>query len=597
MSCNVDFETRSVVDLRKCGMYVYAEHPTTDVLCLAYSINGQDPEVWVPGQEPPEELVQYVANSGDLHAWNAAFERTIWRHIMPRYGFPAVKNRQWVCTAAEAANMGLPRKLEECAKALDSKYKKDEAGHRLMLQVSKPRRTEEDGTIVWWQDADKLERVYAYCQQDVRTEMAIAKQVQRLSDRERMLYMLDQLINDRGMTLNFFAVREAQRHVAYLEAQGLEELQEITGGKVKTPKQVQALKQWLRQEGCPMPDLTKDTVAAALKTAQGPTREVLRIRQDHSRSSTAKLDAMERACCRDMRVRGMLMYYGANRTGRWAGRLVQPQNLPREKVNGIDLRAMLVASPGHRLMIGDYGQIEARILCWLAGESYGDQEYEKTAAAIFGVPVEGVTKDQRFVGKMAVLGLGYGMGASKFAAQSGVEFELAQRAVNVYRSNKRGIPLLWRSAEAAARQAIIDPGRFSYVGAGAHVRYSMQQGCLRCDLPSGHSLYYQAPRIDDDGLSYMGIGPGGNWRREYTWGGKLVENLDQAISRDRLADALLRLERRGYPVVMHAHDEAVSDVLNGHGSLEEFTAIMEQQLGPGCYVPVDAVESPHYLKN
>lgn len=594
-----DFETRSIVDLRKSGMYVYAEHPSTDVLCLAYAFSGQEPRLWVPGQMPSIKLVLHIVNGGTLHAWNAAFERTIWRMIMvPRYQFPAVKNKQWTCTAAEAANMGLPRKLEEAAKALNSEFQKDMTGHRLMLQVSKPRRIEDDGTIVWWEDADKLERLYAYCQDDVRTEMAIAEQVERLSDRERTLYLMDQMVNDRGMALDLPKVKQAQKHVAELEARGLKELKDITGGKVKTPKQVQAFKQWLEEQGSPVPDLTKATVAEALKTAIGPAREALRIRQDHSRSSTAKLDAMERACCADQRVRGMLMYYGANRTGRWSGRLVQPHNLPAGEVNGVDLRGMLVASPGHRLMIGDYGQIEARILSWLAGEPYGDQEYEKMAAAIFGVPVDEVTKDQRFVGKVAVLGLGYGMGATKFAAQSGVEFELAQRAVNTYRNSKRGIPLLWRSAESAARQAILDPGRFSYVGAGAQVRYIMHNGYLCCDLPSRRSLFYSTPQIDDDGLSYMGVGLGGKWVRERTYGGKLVENIVQATARDVLASAMIRLERANCKVVLTVHDEIVCDVPVSWGSLAEFEEIMtERPRWLGCHVPVGAVESPHYLKN
>lgn len=600
MTCSLDFETRSVVDLRKSGMYVYAEHPTTDVLCLAFKFEGDDVVgLWTPHMhDTPADLIEHIRRGGELRAWNAAFERTIWRRFMVYYGFPSVKNRQWVCTAAEAANMGLPRKLEEAAKALDSKFQKDMAGHRLMLQVSKPRKIEDDGTIVWWQDADKLERVYAYCQDDVRTEMAIAEQVQRLSDRERMLYLLDQLINDRGMQLNLSKVKHAQEHVAELEAQGLVELKEITGGKVKTPKQVQAFKQWLEEQGCPLPDLTKATVAQALKIAKGPAHKALLIRQDHSRSSTAKLDAMERACCADQRVRGMLMYYGANRTGRWSGRLIQPQNIPPGEVNGVDLRSMLVASPGHRLMIGDYGQIEARILCWLAGEQYRANEYEQMASAIFGVPVEQVTKDQRFVGKVATLLLGFGGGAKKFAESAGVEFELAQRAVNTYRSSKPGIPGFWRAAESAARQAI-NSGRVSYAGVGAQVRYSLHhRGYLRGDLPSGRSLFYSTPEIDDGGLSYMGVGLGGKWMRERTYGGKLVENIVQATARDVLASAMLRLERAGYPVVLTVHDEIVCDVPMSRGSLAEFEAIMTQRPSwLGCHVPVKAVESPHYLKN
>lgn len=599
MTCSLDFETRSTVDLRKSGMYVYAEHPTTDVLCLAFKFEGDGVVgLWTPHMhDGPADLIEHIRRGGELRAWNAAFERIIWRRFMVYYGFPAVKNRQWTCTAAEAANMGLPRKLEEAAKALGLVQQKDMAGHRLMLQVSKPRRIEDDGTIVWWQDENKLERVYAYCQDDVRTEMAIAEQVQRLSDRERILYLLDQMVNDRGMALDLPKVKQAQEHVAELEARGLEELKEITGGKVKTPKQVQAFKQWLEEQGSPVPDLTKATVAEALKTAKGPAREALRIRQDHSRSSTAKLDAMERACCVDQRVRGMLMYYGANRTGRWSGRLIQPQNIPPGEVNGVDLRSMLVASPGHRLMIGDYGQIEARILCWLAGEEYRPNEYEQMASAIFGVPVERVTKDQRFVGKVATLLLGFGGGAKKFAESAGVEFELAQRAVNTYRSRKPGIPGFWRAAETAAKKAIGGSVFFQIVP-GAQVRYKMHQNYLRCYLPSGRSLFYSTPQLDDSGLSYMGVGLGGKWMRERTYGGKLVENIVQATARDVLASAMLRLERAGYPVVLTVHDEVVCDVPNEHGSLEEFMAIMEQRPSwLGCHVPVEAVESPHYLKN
>lgn len=613
--CSLDFETKNVVDLRKCGMYVYMEHPCVDVLCLAYSFGGPRPGLWVPGQEPPRKLVRHAKAGGEFRGWNVAYERQAWKHILvPRYGFPPVKNRQWTCTAAEAANMGLPRSLEFCAKALDSKFQKDEQGHRLMLQVSKPRKIEDDGTLVWWEDSDKLDRIYEYCKTDVRTEMAIAEQVLRLSDSERMLYLLDQMINDRGMALNLLAVKEAQQHVAELEARSLEELQEITGGKVKTPKQVQAFKQWLRNNGCSLPDLTKGTVAKALKDLERPIRYVpetarpsvdpqdkvrkaLLIRQEQGRSSTAKLDAMERACCQDNRVRGMLMYYGANRTGRWSGRLVQPQNLPAGEVNGVDLRSMLTASPGHRLMVGDYGQIEARIVGWLAGEEFRANEYEQMASLIFNVPVEEVTKEQRFVGKVASLLLGFGGGANKFAESAGVPFELAQKTVSTYRTNKPGVVKLWWSAEIAAKRAVKNPGSFFTAGVGAEVRYIVRHGYLQCELPSRRPLCYAAPLVDDNGLSYMGTNIAGKWERERTYGGKLIENIVQATARDVLASAMLRLERAGYPIVLTVHDEIVCDVPQGHGSLEEFTATMEQQ--PHwleVHVPVEAVESPHYLK-
>jgi DNA polymerase bacteriophage-type len=621
---SVDFETRSAVDLTKAGVYRYAEDPTTDILCMAFAFDDEDDvHVWARDAYIAAGAVQrvfdHVRNGGEMRAHNAQFERILWREVLgPRCGFPIPTLEQWHCTAAEAAAMALPRSLEMAATALNLPVKKDAEGRRLMLQMCKPRRVEEDGTLVWWEDDDRIQRLIEYCKQDVRTERAIAKRLRRLSPKEREVYLLDQRINDRGIMLDVPLVEAAQRVVDEGMVEANRAIKKVTGGAVMGITKVADLTRWLQEQGVDADDVRKSTVRDLLADPDDldlAVQEALKLRQEAGKSSTSKLKSMQAARCTDDRVRGLLLYHGAS-TGRWSGKLIQPQNFPRGTVKDVEdyiplilegqdaqawadpplavvsslLRSMLVASPGNVLMAGDYSQVEARILGWFAGEPYGDREYERMAAAIFRVPLDDVTPEQRHVGKGTVLGCGYQMGWSKFqvqmAEQTGVwlEDEVAERAVRTYRTMKAGIPSLWRQTEAAAIRAVDTPGHVAAAGVQGNIRYVVRGQFLWCILPSGRPLAYALPQVNEvetewgtkRQLSFMGINTyTRKWQRNGTYGGHLVENVVQATARDVMAEAMLRLEAADYPVVLTVHDEVVSEVPEGC-SLDDFLALLRK---------------------
>lgn len=665
MVLSVDFETRSTVDLNKAGVYRYAEDPTTDILCMAFAFDDEEPFVWTPAHETSLEgypvgeeyarLFDHIFNGGELRAHNAQFERIMWRDVLgPRYGFPVPKMEQWYCTAAEAAAMALPRSLAGAASALNLAVQKDDEGRRLMLQMCKPRKIEDDGTIIWWEDDARLQRLYEYCKQDVRTERAIAKRLRRLSPAERAVYLLDQRINDRGVRLDLPLIRAAQVVVEQGLADANRELRAVTGGAVSGVTKVADLTRWLQEQGVELDNLRKETIRDLLAEPDmldTAVQQALVLRQEAGKSSTSKLKAMEACVCGDSRARGLLLYHGAS-TGRWAGKLIQPQNFPRGSVkdaaayiphilNGDDLewwqdpplavvssllRNMLVASPGHRLISGDYAQVEARIVHWFAGEPWRDKEYERMAASTYNVPLEEVTPEQRQVGKNTVLGCGFQMGAGRFKSQfyeqTGIEIpdELAERAVQTFRETKPGIPHLWRDLEAAAMRAVETPGVVTSAGVAGNIRYVVRGQFLWCILPSGRPLAYALPRVepvvrvfvkvDKDGnetrerverigLTYMGVhSKTGRWTRLNTYGGHLTENVVQATARDVMAQAMLRLEEAGYPPVLSVHDEVVADVPDGHGSLDDFLAILRKSpsWAHDLHLEVEGWEGERYRK-
>ena len=356
MYLSIDFETRSTVDLTKSGVYRYTEDPTTDIVCMAFAFGDEDVEVWTPpsGQceawcetakvpdaecdcfnEIPWRIVEWIEAGQPLRAHNAQFERILWRDVLgPRYGFPVPTLEQWHCTAAEAAAMALPRHLALAAKALSLPMQKDEGGHRLMLQMCKPRKVEKDGTIIWWDDADRMGRLIEYCKQDVRTERAVAARVRRLDKRERAIYLLDQKINDRGIRLDVPLIEAAQSVVESALVDANREIAKVTKGAVSGVTKVADLTQWLQQQGVEVEDVRKSTIRDLLADSDAlddHVQEALTLRQEAGKSSTAKLKSMQACRCSDDRARGLLLYHGAT-TGRWSGKLIQPQNFPRGTV-------------------------------------------------------------------------------------------------------------------------------------------------------------------------------------------------------------------------------------------------------------------------
>jgi DNA polymerase len=665
---HLDLETRSTVDLRKSGVYPYAMHPDTDVWVACWSIGDDPVQAWYPGQPCPPALAAHVEAGGDIYAHNAQFERVNWLHILgPRYGWPMPKLEQWHCTAAMAAAMALPRDLAGAGKALGLDVQKDKEGAALMLRMARPRKTVEkkideactncrfglvdvelcpvcDGTghvhstvteHTWWNEPAKLKRLTEYCVLDVEVERLLTKKLRPLPPIERQIYLADQRINDRGVTVDLELVHAAQR-MAALAAERLDaRITEATGWQVTKTTKASDLTKWLGSQGVDAESVDKATVRELLAGGSLPdhVREVVEMRQAGAKSSTAKLKAMVSAACPDGKARGMFLYHAAS-TGRVAGRLIQLQNMPRGTVEGVEnaiplilsgdidltedlfgsaldvissaLRSMLTASPGNRLIFNDYSSVEGRVLAWLGGERWvldayvaGTDLYKATYSRSFGVPIEDVTKAQRQIGKAADLGLGFGGGAGAFATMASVfgvhlPDEEVEKVKVAFRESRPNTVQLWRDCEDAAINSIRNPGKVTAV-AGGKLRYVWKGGYLWCVLPSGRALAYpgagvtirEMPWKDRKGnpvqkesvYSYGVNAVTRQWEKQWLYGGLLAQNATQAVARDICMAAILRCEENNYRICMSVHDELVADVPVDFGSPEEMGAIMCQSAG------------------
>lgn len=686
---NVDFETRSTVDLRTRGVYAYAQHLTTDVWCMAWAIDDGPVQLWRMGEPFPDELYQYMVDEEqgrdrlEWRAWNAQFERTIWNNIMvPRYGWPWIPLESWHCTAAEASAMGLPRALGDAAKVLRLEEQKDERtdeeGYKIALRMSRPRKVMKDGTIIWWDtDPAKLKQLHEYCPQDVRTERGMMRVLRRLSPIEREIYLMDQRINDRGILIDVPLAMAA----AKITEEGLErantEIHQLTNGAVTAVTKVADLTAWLKDtHGVDGGGVRKSVVRELLEgELPGPARRALEIRADAGRSSVSKIKTMLEARCDDDRVRGMFLYHGAG-PGRWTGRLLQVQNFLRPEIKNAEeyidwvleneydlielfhppikviaslLRGMLRAADGARFIVYDFAQIEARVLAWLAGQddlvqlfANKGKVYETFAAKLYGVPVAEITKNdpRRQFGKNMVLGCGYQMGADTYQTQAkeqmGVEItdEFAQETIDAYRELVPNIVAFWKDVNKAAINAVREPGKvFDVRGC----KFTMRGNWLWLMLPSKRPLAFHRPRVvsrrvetpakscgkcsaklakADGGQCKCGFRTQPNvyvrdavkvwglnsmtrqWSPYYLYGGLLTENIVQALSRDLLAQAMLRVEKAGYQVVLHAHDELVTETPVDFGSAAEVERLMSvvPPWAAGCPIAVEGYESPRYRK-
>lgn len=475
---HIDFETRSTVDLPKANAYIYFDDPTTDIWCGAYSF-GDEPELWFPGDPCPPEIADHIRAGGEIHAWNAAFERLAIRQILgPRYGWPVPDLRQYRCTMVSALAMSLPGKLEHAAPALGLDTVKDAQGSRLMLQMSKPRRPrkgENPKALVWWSGDGREDRLAAYCAQDTRTEMAVSERILALSPAEQELWFLDQEINDRGVYIDEKLCLAAKRLVASAETRLDKEIAKLTDHAVSGVSNTGEITRFLRAKGLDIPGVAKDVIEGLLirDDLDPVTRRVVEIRQEGGKTSVAKIDAMLARRQKDGRMRGNLQFHGAA-TGRWAGRGAQLQNLPRpsteddkqpmieaileskddrliEAMYGNTLtvvsdciRGMITAAPGHELAAADFSAIEARVNAWLAGErrvlqafeafdaGTGPDLYKVAASDIYNRKTEHIGKPERQVGKVALLALGYQGGPGAFAKMAkgyGLEIASAYQSV------------------------------------------------------------------------------------------------------------------------------------------------------------------------
>lgn len=630
---HLDFETRSACDIREAGAEVYARHPSTDVWCLAWAFEDDEcislvrREDIISGYIPPL-LRAHIESGGIVYAHSAAFELAITNNIMaPRYGWPKLDPKQVRCTAAMAYAMALPGSLDGCTKALGISDGKDMQGSRVMLQLARPRRIEPDGTIVWWDDADKLERLYEYCKQDVVAERNAHRKMLDLSPAEQEVWQLDYAINQRGVPIDRPAVVAAIAVVEHERKRMDAIMRALTGGAVEACTEVGKLTTWVKAHGVDTDGLAKADIADLLECVNlpEPVHSALKLRQEAGKSSTAKLEKMLACACDDNRVRGTLQYHGAS-TGRWAGRLIQPHNMPRGNLRPADvheilcrlpywatqqaadylnifygsvmdvasscLRGFIAAPAGYDLIAVDFSAIEARVLAWLAGEEEplsifraGGDIYLHAASGIYRRPISKADKQERQIGKVAVLALGYqgGVGAFQTMARTyGVKVsdEEAEAIKTAWRTANPAIVQFWYDCEDAARTALLSAGRTTTAGSqGREIRFKLNGSFLWCKLPSGRVICYPFPRVEEvptpwgstrEAVTHMTVNSvTKKWERTSTYGGKLVENIVQAVSRDLLAASMLRLEAHGYPLVMTVHDELVMEVPEDEGSLEE----------------------------
>ena len=662
---SIDIETYSDVNIGSAGLYRYAQSPAFRILLLAYSLNQGPVQVvdLASGEQIPFPLysalfMPHIVN----HAYNAAFEwYCLSRHFQLNEQEAANWLPQWRCSMIHALYCGYPKSLAAAGEALglsedQQKLSTGKALIRYFCLPCTPTRSNGYRTRNLPQhDEAKWSLFKAYNAQDVRAEMEIE---QRLSafpvpDDIQRQWETDQIINLRGVAVDMDLVHSATALDSLVRTELQEEAVRLSG--LTNPNSVTQLTQWLEEEtGERVSNLRKSTVADLLnKDLPGDkARRLLEIRRELSKTSVKKYVSLESATCADGRVRGLLQFYGANRTGRWAGQLTQPQNLPRTYIkaellplardmvkqgqrNGLQavfgsvtdtlsqlIRTALVAAPGCTLVDADFSAIEARLIAWLAGEEWvlevfrtHGKIYEAAAAQMFGVPLEKIRKgnpeyEYRQKGKVATLALGYAGGTPALIKQGALRMGIAQEdlpdIVNRWRRQNPHIVQFWSTVEAAARQAV-NTGR----------RIELRNGLLtfarECDryndfltiqLPSGRKLYYVKPhmgfsRFGKPSLCYMGVGKNNQWSEIDTYGGKLVENITQAVARDCLADAMERLEDAGFPIVFHIHDEVVIEAWPWQNHLEEVIRIMSQtpDWAPGLPLNADGWVNPFFKKD
>ncbi|WP_159723149.1 DNA polymerase [Enterococcus sp. CSURQ0835] len=648
---NIDIETYSDQDLPKVGVYKYCDSPNFEILLFAYSIDGGEVECLDLIHEAlPDEIAQAICDPKVLKiAFNAQFERVcLSRYLNHLWLDPA----QWHCTMVHSNELGLPASLGQCARYLNIEQQKDTRGTQLINYFSKPcKPTKANGMRTRnlpEHDPEKWQTFTDYCIQDVRTEMAIADKLNRfpVKESEWALYTLDQKINDRGAEIDHVLATAAIEIMEELTDENLEKMKQLT--RLENPNSLKQFKAWLVEQGTPFEKLGKDLVEKALSLGNLPDHvaEALRLRLNLSNSSTKKYLMMDGARCSDGRIHGILQFYGANRTGRWAGRLLQVQNLPRNYLDDIGfarelvkekdteaiswfydsvpdtlkqlIRTGLVAKDGHRFIISDFSAIEARVIAWYAKQDWvldvfktHGKIYEATAAQMFSLgAVEDYNwkshegKDMRQRGKIAQLALGYqgSVGALKAmgALEQGIPENELQDIVDRWRDANKKIVHFWYNTQ----KAVIDCLQNGGVTKGPKgLKFFKKGGFLFIQLPSGRKLAYAKAHLEEGNYGpavfYEGQGDKVAFTKQQTYGGKLVENIVQATARDVLAEAMLRLDQEGFPIVFHIHDEAVTEVPDGKKSVEEMNEVMSVNPEWARDLPLAAAgfETKYYMKD
>ena len=622
---SIDLESFSDVDLAKCGVYRYVEGDF-HILLFAYAFDDEEAKIvdLACGEQLPQEVVDAIFDDSIIKAaWNAQFERT----CLSKYFNKRLSPDSWQCSMVWAASLSLPLKLKTAAEVLKTGEQKDDAGERLIKYFSVPcRPTKSNGgrTRNLPQHApENWTRFKEYCCQDVRTERAIRKRLERfpLPDSEWDHYHMDQRINDRGVMIDRYLVTQAITCDLMLSEEMTKRAYELTG--LENPNSVSQLKGWLEERGISVDTLGKKDVAAMITdldkhSVDGEALEMMKLRLQMAKSSVKKYQAAERCICDDGRARGLFQFSGAVRTQRWSGRLIQLQNLPQNHIASLDearelvklgcfnmvesiygntpdilsqlIRTMLIPKPGCEFIIADFSAIEARVLAWLAGEEWvldsfrrGEDLYCATASQMFGVPVEkhGRNAELRQKGKISVLACGYSgsVGAliSMGALDMGLKENELQDIIDSWRIANPHIVQFWYAVEKAAVDTIKDHQERT-VG---KIGFQYYANTLWIVLPSGRKLAYIKPKLQPNrfgrmAVTFEGLNAGNKWVRSETYSGRLVENITQSTARDLLAEAMMRMELAGLEIVAHVHDEVIIESPVGSVTVEEVCSIMNE---------------------
>ena len=664
---SLDFETYSECDIRSAGAWIYAKDKSTRVLCMAYAIEDEAPQLWLPNQPLPD-FINYPSLY-EIHAWNSFFEWVIWTHVLKQ---PTPPITQWHDTAGLSSAMALPRALGMCGTVLglSDDQLKSKRGYYLIQKLSIPNVMNGDKAL--------LKEMYDYCLQDVVTERAIAKKLYKLNATERKVWVLDQKINIRGIKVDRPKIKDAIYVYENVQDKLKSELIKLTD--LDNPNSQKQFLGWMLDKGLLVDNVQKSTLRLVLDSPDKfGTHEAIKLKMALAKTAPKKYLSMKEKIGSGTRLHGNIMYHGAS-TGRWVSTGVNLQNIARptldadksieligkrdltvfEKEN-IDpmealssgIRGMLIPTQGNKFIVGDYASIEARALAWLAGQEdkleifRGDGKiYEHASSKIYKKPIADITKDERFIGKISELACGYGGGAKAFkvmAKNYGVDIphKEAEKIKQQWRKANQKIVNFWYDCDKAVSRCIQD-GKVHTVG---KIQYGVANNFLMCKLPSGRRLYYYRPKVsykkvfcykipesgDSPELTFIyykseypslevfkanakkeGVEPfefnavdvsfwgtdskTRKWCQQETYGGKLVENITQAVARDIMADSMLLLEDAGFEIVLTVHDEIISEVENG--TVERFKEIMERPPTWGQDIPiqVEAYESTRYRK-
>ena len=638
---SIDLETYSSVNLQKCGVYKYAQSEDFEILLFGYSVDGGEVKVvdLACGEKIPDEVIKALSDESVIKwAFNATFERVCLSNYLGEWLEP----ESWHCTLVWSATLGLPLSLEGVGAVLGLEKQKLTEGKALIRYFCvpcSPTKSNGDRTRnLPKHDMEKWQLFKAYNKRDVETEMSIQDRLSRFPVSEQIWdeYHLSEEINDRGIGIDRELVRRAISIDQKSREQLTSALQNVT--KLENPNSVQQMKGWLSDNGLQMDSLGKKEVAAAIKTAPPNLTEVLSLRQQLAKSSVKKYQAMENAMCRDDRARGMFQFYGANRTGRFAGRLIQLQNLPQNHMPDLAearslvrdgnykalellyadipdtlsqlIRTAFVPQEGRKFIVSDFSAIEARVLAWLAGERWrmkvfeeGKDIYCSSASQMFGVPVEkhGINGHLRQKGKIAELALGYGgsVGALKSmgALEMGLTEEELQPLVNAWRDANPMITMLWWDIDRAVKTTVKQR-----IHTEVHcLKFDYKSGFLFMTLPSGRRLAYVKPRMGvnqfgSESVTYEGVGATKKWERLESYGPKFTENAVQAIARDILMYAMQTL--RCCSIVAHVHDELIIEC-DRKVSLDEICEQMGRTppWADGLLLRADGYECDFYKKD